>query len=137
MGRADRSGGSPRRGDLVQSVILDAGVFIALENPSRRRVVLALVRRMQAEGVVPATNDAALAQAWREPAKQAPMAMLVRAVDVHPFGDPRVIGQRCARTGTSDVVDASLAVLADQLGLKVLTTDASDMRRLGADAAEL
>ncbi len=118
-------------------MILDAGVFIALENPSKRRVVLALVRRMQAEGAIPATNDAALAQAWREPARQVPLAMLVKAMDVHSFGDPRVIGQRCARTGTSDVVDASLAVLADQLGLRVLTTDASDMHRLGADAAEL
>lgn len=65
------------------------------------------------------------------------MAMLVRTLDVYPFGDPRVIGQRCAQTGTGDVVDASLAVLADQLGVKILTTDAADMRRLGADAAEL
>ena len=118
-------------------MILDADAFIALENPSKRRVVLELVRRMQAEGVVPATNDAALAQAWREPARQVPLAMLVRAVDVYPFGDARIIGQRCARTGTNDVVDASLAVLADQLGVKVLTTDASDMQRLGADTAEL
>lgn len=65
------------------------------------------------------------------------MTRLVRALDVYPFGDPRVIGQRCARTGTSDVVDASLAVLADQLGVKILATDAADMRRLGADATEL
>lgn len=118
-------------------MIFDAGVFIALENPSRRRVILALVRRMQAEGVAPATNDAALAQTWRQPARQAPLAMLVKAIDVYPFGDPRVIGQRCAHTDTSDVVDASLAVLADQIGVKILTTDASDMHRLGADAAEL
>ncbi|WP_420444137.1 hypothetical protein [Candidatus Poriferisodalis sp.] len=118
-------------------MILDAGAFIALDNPAKRRVVLALVRQMQADGVVPATNDAALAQAWRDPARQVPLAMLVKAMDVYPFGDPRVVGQRCAQTGTSDVVDASLAVLADQLGVKVLTTDAADMRRLGVDAAEL
>ena len=118
-------------------MILDAGVFIALDNPSKRGVVLARIRQMHADGVIPATNDAALAQAWREPARQVPLAMLVKSIKVHPFGDPRVIGQRCARTGTSDVVDASLAVLADQLGVKVLTTDAADMRRLGADAAEL
>ncbi len=137
MGRADRGGDGPRRGDLVKPVILDAGVFIALDNPSKRRVVLALVRQMHADGVIPATNDAALAQAWREPARQVPLAMLIKSINVYPFGDPRVIGQRCARTGTSDVVDASLAVLADQLGVKVLTTDTADMHRLGADAAEL
>ncbi|WP_420435746.1 hypothetical protein [Candidatus Poriferisocius sp.] len=118
-------------------MIFDAGVFIALENPSQRRVILALVRKMQAEGVLPTTNEAALAQAWREPSRQVPMAMLVKSTNVHPFGDPQTIGQLCAASGTSDVVDASLAVLANQLGMKVLTTDASDMRQLGVEAAEL
>lgn len=118
-------------------MIFDAGVFIALENPSQRRIILALVRKMQEEGVLPTTNEAALAQAWREPSKQVPMAMLVKSTKVYPFGDPRVIGQRCADSGTSDVVDASLAVLADQLGMKILTTDVDDMHRLGADIAEL
>lgn len=118
-------------------MILDAGVFIALDNPSQRRIILALVRRMQVEGVVPITNEAALAQAWRNPSKQVPMAMLVKATTVYPFGAPQVIGRRCAESGTSDVVDASLAVLADQIGVKILTTDVDDMLALGADVAEL
>ncbi|MDE0133224.1 MAG: hypothetical protein OXM54_00150 [Acidimicrobiaceae bacterium] len=118
-------------------MIFDAGVFIAVESPSQRRAVLEIVDRLQVEGTMLATNEAALAQAWREPARQVHMTRLVRAIDVYPFGDPRVIGQRCARTGTSDVVDASLAVLADQLDVKVLTTDAADFRRLGVNAAEL
>jgi len=122
---------------LVRSVIFDAGVFIALENPSQRGVVLALVEKMRAEGVEPATNDAALAQAWRDPAKQVPMAMLVKATTVYPFGDPRVIGQRCAIAGTSDVVDASLAVLADQLDMTIVTTDPADMARLNVAFREL
>jgi hypothetical protein len=112
-------------------VILDAGVFISLDNPSKRRVVLALIQRMQAEGIEPATNEAALAQAWRDPARQVPMAMLVKATTVHPFGDPKVIGLRCRASGTGDVVDASLAVLADQLDMAVLTTDPDDMTKLG------
>ncbi len=49
----------------------------------------------------------------------------------HPFGDPRAIGRRCAKSQTSDVVDASLAVLADQLGDRVLATDPDDMGKLG------
>lgn len=113
-------------------MILDSGVFIALDNPPQRRVVLALVEQMRAAGVEPSTNEAVLAQAWRDPARQVPMSMLVRAVAVFPFGDPRVIGARCATSGTSDVVDASLAVLADQLGHAILTTDPADMARLGA-----
>lgn len=118
-------------------MIFDTGVFIALENPSQRRIVLALVEKMQAEGVEPCTSDAALAQAWRDPAKQVPMAMLVRATTVYPFGDPRVIGRRCAVAGTSDVVDASLAVLADQLDMTIVTTDPADMARLNVAFREL
>ncbi len=118
-------------------MILDAGVFIGLDNPSRRRVILALMRRMQAEGVTPTTNEAVLAQAWRDPSKQVPMAKLVKATTVYPFGDPRAIGRRCAIAETSDVVDASLAVLADQRGLSILTTDPDDMARLGVAFQEI
>jgi hypothetical protein len=71
-------------------VTLDAGVFISLDSPSKRRIVVALIQRMQAEGVEPVTNEAALAQAWRDPGQQVPMAMLAKATTVHPFGDPKV-----------------------------------------------
>lgn len=114
-------------------MILDAGVFISLEHPSKRRIVVALMQLMREAGVEPRTNEAALAQAWRDPSRQVPMRMLVKTVTVHPFGDATAIGMRCARYGTSDVVDASLAVLADQLGLSVLTTDPDDMARLNVD----
>lgn len=122
---------------MGRKVIFDVGVFLAIENPSQRRVVLALVERMQAEGVDPATSVVALARAWRDPAGQVAMTMLVKATTVHPFGDPRVIGRRCAIAGTSDVVDASLAVLADQLGTSILTTDPDDMDLLGAPKQRL
>ncbi len=113
-------------------MILDAGVFIALDNPAKRRIVVALVEKMLAEGTTPVTTETVLAQAWRNPATQVPMARLVATTTVHPFGDPQTVGLRCARSGTSDVVDASLAVLADQLGLTIVTTDPDDMARLGA-----
>lgn len=118
-------------------MIFDAGVFIALDNPAKRRVILELVREMCEGGVVPKTNEAALAQAWRDPSRQVPMAMVVRATTVFPFGDPQAVGRRCAESGTSDVVDASLAVLADQLGEEILTTDATDMRKLGVKVVKL
>lgn len=118
-------------------MIFDAGVFIALDNPSKRRVILEVVREMYEGGVVPKTNEAALAQAWRDPSRQVPMAMVVRATTVFPFGDPQTVGRRCAESGTSDVVDASLAVLADQLGEEILTTDATDMRKLGVKVVKL
>ena len=44
-------------------MIFDAGVFIALENPSQRRVVVALVEKMLAQSTLPITNEPVLAQA--------------------------------------------------------------------------
>ncbi|MCY4495325.1 MAG: hypothetical protein OXB92_15885 [Acidimicrobiaceae bacterium] len=41
-------------------------------------------------------------------------------------------GRRFADTGTSDVVDAHLAVVAEGLGTVILTGDPDDMSRLNA-----
>ena len=65
------------------------------------------------------------------------MAKLVLATTVFPFGDPKTIGMRCAQSCTSDVVDASLAVLANQLGLTILTTDPNDMATLDTNVQTL
>lgn len=113
-------------------MIFDAGVFIALDRPSQRGIVVALVEKMLAEGITPATNEPVLAQAWRNPATQVPISRLVAAMDVYPFGDPKTVGLRCATSGTGDVVDASLAVLSDQLETPILTTDPDDMSKLNA-----
>lgn len=40
--------------------------------------------------------------------------------------------KRAIERGTSDVVDAHLAVIAQRLGTFILTTDGSDMSRLSA-----
>ncbi len=113
-------------------MIFDAGVFIALEKPSTRRIVLALVEKHLDEGLLPTTTTTALAQAWRDPAKQVALTRLARSVEVFPFGDPQVVGVKCGRSGTSDVVDASLAILAEQLRQTIVTTDPDDMKKLGA-----
>lgn len=113
-------------------MIFDAGVFVALEKPSSRGVVLALLEQHLAAGELPITTNAALAQAWRDPSRQDALTRLARTLDVYPFGDPQVIGVRCAASGTSDVVDAGLAVLADQLDQTIVTTDPQDMETLGA-----
>ncbi len=118
-------------------MIFDAGVFIALEKPSSRGVVLALVERHLDEGVLPATTNAVLAQVWREPARQVALGRLAQTLDVYPFGDPQVVGVRCAAARTSDVVDAGLAVLSDQLDDTIITTDPNDMEALGARFVEL
>lgn len=42
------------------------------------------------------------------------------------------VGRRLASSGTADVVDAHLAVVAERLGTFILTTDRDDMTRLSA-----
>ena len=91
-----------------------------------------LLEEHLAAGELPTTTNAALAQAWRDPSRQVALTRLARTLDVYPFGDPQVIGVRCAKSGTGDVVDAGLAVLADQLGETIVTTDPQDMEELGA-----
>jgi hypothetical protein len=118
-------------------VILDSGVFVALDNPSQARVLMRLMSRMADDDEPLSTTEAVLAQSWRNPKRQVLMKRLAAITTVHPFGDPQTIGVRCATSGTSDVVDAGLAVLADQLGDVVLTTDPDDMAQLGAVHLEL
>ena len=118
-------------------MILDAGVFIALDNPSRARVVNGFLDAMRADGEELITNDVVLAQAWRNPAKQVRLTRLVAVTTVYPFGDAQTVGQKCRQSRTSDVVDASLAVLADQLSDTVLTSDPADMGRLGVKHLDL
>lgn len=42
----------------------------------------------------------------------------------------RAGGQRCGASGTSDVIDASIVVVARQRALRVVTSDPDDLRRL-------
>ena len=118
-------------------MILDAGVFIALDNPAQRQVIVALIERLHKQQSTIFTTETVLAQAWRNPARQAAMSLLVKTTTILPFGDSKAIGIRCAQTSTSDVVDADLAILSDVLDETILTTDPKDMRALGAKHVEL
>lgn len=113
-------------------VTLDAGALIAIDNHDRR--VLALIERAQDRGLrvtIPAT---ALAQALRNPARQARLARLVRQPDVDLVAldgaDATAVGLLLARSGTADVVDAHVVVCAQRAGQFVMTSDVVDLRRL-------
>jgi hypothetical protein len=76
----------------------------------------------------------ALAQAWRNPARQVRLGRIVSsdAVVVHPLDavTARAVGQLCAAVGTSDIVDASVALVGRRVGGVVVTSDADDLRRI-------
>jgi predicted nucleic acid-binding protein len=110
----------------------DAGGLIALDRGNRR--VLALLARAVERGfrvTVPAT---ALAQAIRNPARQARLARLVRqaTTDLVPLDGPdaTATGLLLAASHTSDIVDAHVVVCARRADQVVVTSDADDLRRL-------
>lgn len=119
----------------MSGVTLDTGALIAVDRNDRR--VLVLIARAMESGMritVPAT---ALAQAIRNPAKQARLSRLIRQpfVDVIPL-DARhatAVGLLLAQSDTCDIADAHVAVCARNAGQPVLTSDPGDLARLASD----
>jgi len=115
---------------------LDAGALIAFERRDRRVVrLLELAREIH----VPA---GVVGQVWRNPARQARLARFVATdeVDVRSLDveTAKAAGHLCGATGTSDVIDASVVLLARERGAIIVTSDPSDLRRLdpGAELVE-
>lgn len=107
-------------------LVLDAGALIALERADRRVVRLL---ELAAEVHVPA---AIVAQVWRNPARQVRLVRVLAAEEVTIAAldgpEARAVGQLCAATGTSDVADASVALLARRVGGVAITSDPDDLR---------
>lgn len=109
-------------------IVLDAGALIAVDRADRR-----VIRLLElAQGIhVPA---GALAQAWRNPARQVRLVRVVSSdgVVIHPLdaASARAAGQLCAATATADVVDASVVLVARVVNGVTVTSDVDDLRRL-------
>ena len=110
-------------------VVLDAGALVAIDK--RDRHVGAMLHLLQAQGVPLHTSVAVVAQVWRDGRKQALLARVLAGVKVVGLapGDERSIGELLAKSGTSDVVDAHVALLVAN-GDRIFTSDANDIRRL-------
>lgn len=95
-------------------------------------VLIAQARSTNATLTVPA---GCVAQAWRNPSRQARLSSLLRLtnVDVIPMddGEARRIGLLLSATETSDVIDAHVAICAHRLDHTVVTGDPKDIRLLG------
>lgn len=117
---------------MTRGVTLDAGALIALGRDDRRVVaLLARAQETSARVTIPAT---ALAQAVRNPARQARLARLVRqpATDVVALDrvDATGVGRLLAASGTADVVDAHVVLCARRTGQAVATSDPDDLHYL-------
>lgn len=80
------------------------------------------------------TPAAVVAQVWRDGRRQARIARLLGsgAVNVTLLDQPeaQAVGVLCERSRTSDVVDASVALVARRHAAKVLTSDPDDLLRV-------
>ena len=123
----------------MSGVTFDAGGLIALDR-NDRRVIALLVRAAErgARITIPAT---ALAQAIRNPARQARLSRLIRQAGTDLMAldgpDATAVGLLLARTATADVVDAHVVVCARRAGQAVVTSDAADLRRIAPELQAL
>ena len=115
-----------------QAVVLDAGALIAFERGDER--MRALVRRaLQTHSplLVPA---GVVGQVFRDGSRQARLRALLNgattAVPVLDQALAEAVGRLCGRTGTSDVIDASVILTARRARAPVVTSDVDDLRRL-------
>lgn len=111
--------------------VLDAGALIALAR-SDRKVVRRLVVA-EADNIPLVTSSAVVAQVLRDPGRQVALTRVLRGVREDPLDweAARAIGPLLARSGTADVVDAHIALLA-HAGDEIITSDPDDLERLTA-----
>jgi len=120
----------------MSGVTLDAGALIALDRDDRGVIaLLARAAELSAPVTVPAT---ALAQAIRDPARQARLSRLVRqpTTRLMPLDGPDAtnVGVLLARSRTKDIADAHVVICARRSGSPIVTSDPKDLRRLDPGA---
>ena len=114
-------------------IIYDAGALVAAERNVRPLWALhdAALRR----DVSPLVPAGVLAQVWRG-GPQANLSRLLAGCTVTPLSESlaRAAGTLCGQVRTSDVVDASVVILARVMAAPVVTGDAADLRALAGAA---
>ncbi len=113
----------------MASLILDSGALIAIDRGDR--TIGAALREAARHGVDTHTSCACVAEGWRDPARQARLTRALTGMVEHPLDAPtaRRCGNLLARSSTSDIADAAIALLAAASDV-VLTSDPGDIRHL-------
>src|ERR1700760_4278637 len=117
---------------IKAGVTLDAGALIALDRGDKRMIALLDRALAQRRGFrVPA---GVVGQAWRNGKVQISLAMFLRSHEVEVVALdhhlPRSCGELCAATGTSDIIDASVVIVARKRRDPIVTSNPNDLRRL-------
>jgi hypothetical protein len=125
------------RARATAGITLDTGALIALDRGDRRMIALldlALAQRRTFH--VPA---GVVGQAWRDGRTQAAVARFLRAeeVEVVTLDEhlSRSCGELCDATHTTDVIDASVVLVAREHRDAIVTSDLDDLRRLDSTSS--
>ena len=120
------------RARTAAGIVLDAGALIALDRGDKR--MIALLDRALAQGRAFRVPAGVVGQAWRDGRVQVVLARFLRSdeVDIVPLDEQlaRSCGELCAATNGSDVIDASVVILARERRDPIVTSDPNDLRRL-------
>jgi hypothetical protein len=106
-------------------LILDSGVLVSVDRDEERARVFLTAAKRAGESLH--TSEAVVAQVWRDGARQARLASVLKGIEVHALDDGRAVGALLARSGGSDVVDAHVVFLGAALSQRVLTGDPDDL----------
>ena len=110
-------------------LVLDTGALIAFERGDRQVAALIKATRRRKDRVL--TSSGCVAQAWRDGLRQVLLARLLAGVAEGPLepDSSRAVGELCAAAGTTDIVDAHVALLTSDHDT-VVTSDQGDITLL-------
>jgi hypothetical protein len=113
------------------SAVYDAGLLVAAERNDRE--VWADHRARLELGVVPCTTAPVVAQVSRSP-RQVQLRRLLRGCAIVGFAPEQAhdVGALVGRSGTSDVVDAHVVLIASKIGATMYTSDVEDLEQLSS-----
>ena len=113
-------------------ITLDTGALIALDRGDKR--MIALLQQALVQGCVFRVPSGVVGQAWRDGRVQVTLARFLRSeeVEIVPLDAQlaRACGELCGATNTSDIVDASVVILAKAGRDPIVTSDPHALRRL-------
>ncbi len=120
------------RTQTAAGIVLDTGALIALERGDKR--MIALLRRALAQGRAFRVPAGVVGQAWRNGRVQVTLGRFLRneGVEIVPLDEQlaRSCGQLCGAASASDVIDASVVIVARERQDLIVTSDPGDLRHL-------
>ena len=128
--------GKARARTAKAGITLDTGALIALDRGDKR--MIALLHRALTQDCAFRVPSGVVGQAWRDGRVQVTLARFLRSeeVEIIPLDGQlaRSCGELCGASSTSDIIDASVVILARERRDPIVTSDPNDLRRLDPSA---